>query len=192
VLSDPQKRQRYDQYGVDALREGGGMPGGVSPEDIFEAFFNSHGGGGFVQTGGLGGFHSVRFGTGGLGSANFVHFSTGGPRMRRGPAASRERKEAEEEPAQLPAWMRHLQGVGSALGPLLPFAVMALFALMLVLMASIAQFIMTRGFVIFPILYLTEGRTKLVLLAVVVPFVWSSTAISVSVLPLAISRQPAV
>jgi DnaJ-class molecular chaperone len=30
VLSDPQKRQVYDQFGEDGLKNGGGMPGGFS------------------------------------------------------------------------------------------------------------------------------------------------------------------
>nr|QEG03059.1 DnaJ protein 2-like isoform X1 [Cymbidium ensifolium] len=45
VLSDPEKREMYDQYGEDALKEGmGGGGGGHNPFDIFEQFF---GGGGF-------------------------------------------------------------------------------------------------------------------------------------------------
>ncbi|CAL1403758.1 unnamed protein product [Linum trigynum] len=46
VLSDPEKREIYDQYGEDALKEGmgGGGGGGHNPFDIFESFF---GGGGF-------------------------------------------------------------------------------------------------------------------------------------------------
>eukprot|EP00959_Pyramimonas_sp_CCMP1952_P037626 788007-Pyramimonas_sp.AAC.2 len=44
VLQDPEKREIYDQYGEDALKEGmGGGGGGVNPFDIFESFF---GGGG--------------------------------------------------------------------------------------------------------------------------------------------------
>lgn len=44
VLSDPEKRDLYDQYGEDALKEGmGGGGGGHNPFDIFESFF---GGGG--------------------------------------------------------------------------------------------------------------------------------------------------
>lgn len=46
VLSDPEKRELYDQYGEDALKEGiGGGGGGHNPFDIFEQFFG--GGGGF-------------------------------------------------------------------------------------------------------------------------------------------------
>ncbi|KDP42967.1 hypothetical protein JCGZ_23909 [Jatropha curcas] len=49
VLSDPEKREIYDQYGEDALKEGmGGGGGGHSPFDIFESFFGGSpfGGGG--------------------------------------------------------------------------------------------------------------------------------------------------
>ncbi len=49
VLSDPEKRDIYDQYGEDALKEGmGGGPGGHDPFDIFQSFFggNPFGGGG--------------------------------------------------------------------------------------------------------------------------------------------------
>ncbi|XP_020096223.1 dnaJ protein homolog 2-like [Ananas comosus] len=49
VLSDPEKREIYDQYGEDALKEGMGAGGGVhDPFDIFQSFFggSSFGGGG--------------------------------------------------------------------------------------------------------------------------------------------------
>jgi DnaJ family protein A protein 2 len=52
VLSDPEKRDVYDQYGEDALKEG--MAGGGAshnPFDIFESFF---GGGGQSFGGGSG------------------------------------------------------------------------------------------------------------------------------------------
>ncbi|KAL2943097.1 DnaJ protein-like protein [Bienertia sinuspersici] len=40
VLSDPEKREVYDQYGEDALKEGmGGGGGGHDPFDIFSSFF---------------------------------------------------------------------------------------------------------------------------------------------------------
>ena len=40
VLSDPEKREIYDQYGEDAIKEGmGGGGDGHSPFDIFESFF---------------------------------------------------------------------------------------------------------------------------------------------------------
>lgn len=50
VLSDPQKRQLYDQYGEEGLEQGGMGGGGMAAEDLFAQFF---GGGGFG--GGLGG-----------------------------------------------------------------------------------------------------------------------------------------
>jgi DnaJ homolog subfamily A member 2 len=43
VLSDPEKREIYDQYGEDALKEGMGGGGMHDPFDIFQSFF---GGGG--------------------------------------------------------------------------------------------------------------------------------------------------
>jgi DnaJ-class molecular chaperone len=40
VLSDPEKREIYDQYGEDALKEGMGGGGDFhNPFDIFESFF---------------------------------------------------------------------------------------------------------------------------------------------------------
>ena len=44
VLSDPEKRQLYDEYGEEALKEGGGRPQ-ANPFDIFESFFGGGGGG---------------------------------------------------------------------------------------------------------------------------------------------------
>ena len=41
VLNDPQKRELYDQYGEEGLKEGGGP--GMNADDIFSHFF----GGGF-------------------------------------------------------------------------------------------------------------------------------------------------
>ncbi|XP_059651626.1 dnaJ protein homolog [Cornus florida] len=53
VLSDPEKREIYDQYGEDALKEGMGGGGGAShnPFDIFESFFGgaAFGGGGSTR-----------------------------------------------------------------------------------------------------------------------------------------------
>ena len=49
VLSDQEKREIYDQYGEDALKEGMGGGGGHNPFDIFESFFGGaspFGGGG--------------------------------------------------------------------------------------------------------------------------------------------------
>ncbi len=47
VLSDPQKRQRYDQFGFNDPGAGGfGGGAGFDPFDIFNSFFGSRGGGG--------------------------------------------------------------------------------------------------------------------------------------------------
>jgi DnaJ-class molecular chaperone len=52
VLSDPERRQRYDAYGHEGLRSGGFPPGGFrSVEDIFQAFFGSGGFGFEVRRG---------------------------------------------------------------------------------------------------------------------------------------------
>lgn len=56
ILSDPEKREIYDQYGEDAIKEGmGGGGGGHSPFDIFESLFGGGGGGGFGGSFGGGG-----------------------------------------------------------------------------------------------------------------------------------------
>lgn len=56
VLSDPQKRQRYDQFGHagvgGASQQGGGFGGGMSMDDIFSQFGDIFGG----HFGGFGGF----------------------------------------------------------------------------------------------------------------------------------------
>ena len=61
VLSDPDKRQRYDQFGHAGVGSSaasggtGGFGGGMSMEDIFSRFGDLFGGGGF-DFGGFGGF----------------------------------------------------------------------------------------------------------------------------------------
>ena len=52
VLSDPQKRQLYDQYGEAGLEQGGMGGSGMAAEDLFAQFF---GGGGAFGSGGFGG-----------------------------------------------------------------------------------------------------------------------------------------
>ncbi|MBN2744639.1 molecular chaperone DnaJ [Breznakibacter xylanolyticus] len=63
VLSDPSKRQRYDQYGHAGVggSAGGGFGGGMSMEDIFSHFGDIFGGG-FGGFGGFGGGFSSRGG----------------------------------------------------------------------------------------------------------------------------------
>ncbi|KAL5999244.1 DNAj domain protein [Asimina triloba] len=55
VLSDPEKREIYDQYGEDALKEGmggGGSGAGHDPFDIFQSFFGGSPFGGGSSRGG--------------------------------------------------------------------------------------------------------------------------------------------
>ncbi|GAA6000106.1 hypothetical protein JCM10207_006054 [Rhodosporidiobolus poonsookiae] len=54
VLSDPEKRRLYDQFGEEGLSGGGmGGMGGMDPQDLFSQLFG--GGGGFFGGGGRGG-----------------------------------------------------------------------------------------------------------------------------------------
>jgi len=58
ILSDPNKKARYDQYGHQAFENGGGFGGGgMNMEDIFSQFGDifGGGGGGFSGFGGFGG-----------------------------------------------------------------------------------------------------------------------------------------
>jgi len=59
VLSDPDKKSRYDQFGHQAFEGGGFGGGGMNMEDIFsqfgDIFGNAFGGGGFGGFGGFGG-----------------------------------------------------------------------------------------------------------------------------------------
>jgi DnaJ homolog subfamily B member 12 len=101
TLSDDQKRTIYDRYGdedPDENRPGRGGMGGVhmrhggqemSPEDIFNAFFNGHmGGGGFGGNGMH--FYSNGFGPG-------VQFRAGGPQRRgAGEGTQQQRTEAQQ------------------------------------------------------------------------------------------------
>jgi len=54
ILSDPQKRQVYDQYGEEGLNGDAGMGAGMSAEDLFSQFFSGGGGMGGMFGGGSG------------------------------------------------------------------------------------------------------------------------------------------
>lgn len=43
ILSNPEKREVYDKYGLDGLKEGAGGAGG-NPFDVFENLFGGRGG----------------------------------------------------------------------------------------------------------------------------------------------------
>lgn len=63
VLSDPQKRQTYDQFGKEGLQQGGFDFGGISPQNIFENIFGGDPG--------FGGIPNVMFMGGGPGGMGF-------------------------------------------------------------------------------------------------------------------------
>ena len=66
VLSDPQKKSRYDQFGHDGMRSGGGgggFGGGMSMDDIFSQFGDVFGGGAFDSFFGGGGRQRQRKGS---------------------------------------------------------------------------------------------------------------------------------
>lgn len=191
VLSDKEKRNIYDQVGVEGLKGGGGGGPGmnINPEDIFEAFFGGRmgpggfpGGATFVQTGGgRGGFQTFTFTTGGPGMGG-VHFSGGSPfggspfgniqgmrsRQRRQQDQEEEEREREREREEAPVWLKTLQNVAGGLGPLLPIVILAMMAMGMLLLGTIIQFFMQRAFILLPIMYLTEGRTKMILLSAIV------------------------
>ena len=52
ILSNPEKKQKYDQFGHQAFGPGSGGQGGMNMDDIFSHFGDIFGGGGF---GGFGG-----------------------------------------------------------------------------------------------------------------------------------------
>lgn len=82
TLGDPEKRKRYDQFGViDGENDGnGGMPQGMNPFDIFQNMFGSGGGGGM---GGMP-FGNIFGGMGGMGGMNGMN-NGGGQRISKSP-----------------------------------------------------------------------------------------------------------
>lgn len=79
VLKDPEKRQRYDQFGADAFRGGGGGGAGVDPFDLFREMFG--GGGGRSGGGGFGSIFEEFFGGGG-GASQGQAVGAGGADLR--------------------------------------------------------------------------------------------------------------
>ena len=65
VLSSPEKKQRYDQFGHAGMSgaAGGGFGGGMNMDDIFSQFGDIFGGGGFSGFGGGGSGRRVEKGT---------------------------------------------------------------------------------------------------------------------------------
>ena len=98
VLSDPEKKKKYDMFGKDAANmENGGMPGGTDPFDIFKQFFGENmdeaSGNGFqsFHMGGMpGNMHGFMNGMqggnmpGGIPPEFMQHFGGGGRGMRGG------------------------------------------------------------------------------------------------------------
>jgi DnaJ-class molecular chaperone len=189
VLTDAEKRNIYDQCGVDGLRGGGGGggTGGIDPEDIFAAFFGGGmpAGATFVQTSGMGrnGFQTFTFSTGGPrgGSMHFsggspfggsFHNIGGSPGMRRRQQQQQQREEAEREAEEIPAWLKNLQTFASSLGPLMPFAFLAMLALTFMLLTTAFQIfvqVMFRlNWLILPIMFLTSGKIRTILICSIV------------------------
>jgi molecular chaperone DnaJ len=63
VLSNPEKRQRYDQFGHQGVNGGGFSGGGMNMEDIFSQFGDIFGGSGFESFFGGGGSRRTKKGT---------------------------------------------------------------------------------------------------------------------------------
>ena len=81
VLKDSEKRQRYDQFGPDAFRGGGGGGAGVDPFDLFRQMFGGgRAGGGVRGGGGFGTIFEEFFGGGGASQGEAV--GAGGADLR--------------------------------------------------------------------------------------------------------------
>jgi len=78
VLSDKEKRDVYDRYGMEGLKDG---VGGTEFEDIFSNLFGGMGGGG--MGGGMGGFPFDMFGGGGMPGMGGMGGRGGRPQKRR-------------------------------------------------------------------------------------------------------------
>jgi DnaJ family protein A protein 2 len=76
VLSDKSKREIYDKYGLEGLKDG---VGGTEFEDIFSHLFGGFGGG-MGGMGGMGGFPFDIFGGGGMGGMGGRGGGRGGKR----------------------------------------------------------------------------------------------------------------
>ncbi|CAK9062312.1 unnamed protein product [Durusdinium trenchii] len=168
VLSDADKRRKYDTYGADALRGGGGGGADFSPEDLFEAFFGGGlhpgmgGGRTFMRTG-PGTFVFTSSGPGGF------NFSTGpGMRRRGAPPQARQRQEDADEEESMPPWMAPLQAIASSLGPMLPIVIVCGFFVFMSVVSVLMQILVTKMVYILPVVYLTEGKTKIFLILSIV------------------------
>lgn len=166
VLTDADKRRKYDQFGADALRGGGGGGGAdFSPEDLFEAFFGAG-----LNPGMAGGRTFMRTGPGTFvftsgGPGNF-HFASR-PGMRRRHAGERQEEEQEAEQS-LPPWAALLQAIAASLGPLLPIVIIGVFFVIMSVMSLLVQILVQRMIYILPVVYLTDGRTRIFMILSIV------------------------
>eukprot|EP00927_Polykrikos_kofoidii_P057399 TRINITY_DN51524_c0_g1_i1.p1 TRINITY_DN51524_c0_g1~~TRINITY_DN51524_c0_g1_i1.p1 ORF type:complete len:290 (-),score=55.32 TRINITY_DN51524_c0_g1_i1:73-858(-) len=183
VLSDPEKRNIFDQCGAEGLRQGGGGGGhgNVSAQDLFETFFSGGmpgGGATFMQAGGPGGFQTFRFSSGGGPGGGVFHFSTGGPGggvfhqmggpQRRTGGGGRRREEPEPENDALPSWMPAVAKFAGNFGQLLPFVLMLVLPVCIIFFATVMKIIIAKFVFIGPVYYFAEGRIKWSLIATII------------------------
>ena len=102
VLSDPKKKELYDQFGEDGLKDGFGGGGGgfhaSNAEDIFAQFFGGGMGGGMGGGHPFGGMGGMPGGFGGMGG-DFGRNGMGG--MGGGPSRQQPRKKADPNEQEL-------------------------------------------------------------------------------------------